>query len=77
MLVVTLSEPIVVTPILSIVTSPLISTIDAKLLASPTIIFPLLIADPAGDTPVIVVLATLVTLPFASTVNVGTVVAEP
>jgi hypothetical protein len=34
-------------------------------------------ADPTGETPEIVVLATLVKRPFASTVKVGTKVAEP
>ena len=75
--VVILLLPIVVTPKLSIVTSPLISTIDATPNASPTIIFPLPMAEPTGETPEMVVLATLVTRPFASTVIVGTKVAEP
>ena len=59
------------------VTSPDISTIEATLFASPTIILPLAIADPTGETPEIVVFATFVTLPFASTVIAGTEVADP
>ena len=65
------------TPKLSIVTSPLISTIEAIPNELPTIIFPLPIADPTGETPEIVVFDTLVTRPFASTVMVGTTVADP
>ena len=53
------------------------STIDATLFTSPTIIFPLDIEEPTGETPEIVVLPTFVTLPLASTVIEGTVVADP
>ena len=53
------------------------STIEATLVASPTMILPLDIADPTGETPEIVVFETLVTLPFASTVMAGTEVADP
>ena len=74
---VTLPAPIAVTPALLIDTSPDGVTAAARLVPSPTMIFPEFSAEPTGEAPVMGVLVTPVTRPLASTVTTGTEVALP
>jgi hypothetical protein len=71
------TDATVTAPILLIAASPLIATAEARFELFPTMMSPLVNAEPMGDTPVIVVFVTDVILPLASTANTGTAVALP
>ena len=73
----TVPTPIVVDPVLSIVTSPVTGTAVATFNAFPIMMLLSLNADPMGVPTAIGDVVTVVILPFASTVILGTAVADP